>query len=323
MENAIALQPMKKIFIFLFCFPYFVKAQQDAQFSHYVYNQMTINPAAAGNENFTRFQAIYRTQYLGYQSTFDGNSGVPISQVFSVSMPIKGINSGLGITLVNDKIGASTQRDMKFSYAYQLPIGVSKLSFGINAGLFSRGIDFGKLRPREDNDPLLASGRVGQMVPDFGAGVMLQNSSYTIGISMNHLTQPKFRLGTGNTAFQVNRSAYLTASALLGVSYSLDFSPMLIVKSDLKTTSFEGGGILTYRSNYWVGASYRMGDALSGLLGANLIKNTLRISYAIDLTLIGKNAKAPTSHEVLLSYALSPPKIGKKSIIRTPRYRYE
>ncbi len=314
---------MKKLFIFLFCFPYLLKAQQDAQFSHYVYNQMAINPAAAGNENFTRFQAIYRTQYLGYQSTFDGNSGAPVSQVFTVSMPVKGLNSGIGISLVNDKIGASNQKDMKLSYAYQLPIGLNKLSFGVNVGLFSRGIDFGKLRPREDNDPLLASGRVGQMAPDFGAGVLFQHSSYSLGLSMNHLFQPKFRLGTGNTAFQVNRSAYFTASALLGVSYTLDFSPMLIIKSDLKTTSLEGGGILTYRSNYWLGASYRVGDALSGLIGANLLKNTLRISYAIDLTLIGKNAKAPTSHEILLSYALSPPKIGKKSIIRTPRYRYD
>jgi type IX secretion system PorP/SprF family membrane protein len=313
---------MKKIYyIILFVASFAANAQQDAQFSHYIYNQLFVNPATAGSENVTRFQAIYRTQYLGYQSTFD-DGGAPVSQVISANIPLKMIKSGVGITFVNDKIGASTQRDFKLSYAYQLPLGNSQLGIGVSGGYFAKGIDYGRLRPRDESDPLLATGRVTQSVIDVGAGIYLNNPSYTIGLSMNHINQPTFGLGTKDATNRLKRSAYLTGSLLIGVSYTIDVSPMFILKSDLSTISAEAGAIATYDSKYWLGASYRSGDAVTGLLGANLMNGNMKIGYAIDVITGGKNAKSATSHEVLLSYTLAALRAGKKSIVRTPRYRY-
>jgi len=296
-------------------------AQQDAQFTHYIYNQLFLNPATAGSENVTRFQAIYRSQYQGYQSTFD-DGGAPVTQVISANVPLKMLKGGVGITFVNDKIGASTQRDFKLSYAYQMPIGNSQLGIGVSGGYFSRGMDYSRLRAKDENDPLLATGRISQTAIDLGAGLYLNNPSYTVGLSMNHINQPTFGLGTDKATNTLKRTANLTGSLLIGVSYTIDISPMLIIKSDLSTISAEAGAIATYDSRYWVGTSYRTGDAVSGLVGANLLGGSMRIGYAIDVIIGGKNAKSPMSHEVLLSYSLAALRGGKKSIVRTPRYRY-
>jgi type IX secretion system PorP/SprF family membrane protein len=313
---------MRKIYYIIVLLASFkASAQQDAQFSHYIFNQLFVNPATAGSENVTRFQAIYRTQYLGYQSTFD-DGGAPVTQVISANIPLKMIKSGVGITFVNDKIGASIQRDMKLSYAYHLPVGGSQLALGVSGGFFTRGLDYGRLRARDENDPLLATGSINQSAFDLGAGAYLYNPGYSIGLSMNHLNEPTFGLGTKTATNTLKRSAYLTGTMLLGISYLIDLSPMLIIKSDLSTFSAEAGAMATYDSRYWLGASYRTGDAVSALLGANLMNGSLRVGYAIDIVVGGANAKSATSHEILLSYALAALRAGKKSIVRTPRYRY-
>ncbi len=313
---------MRKIYYIILLFVSFkASSQQDAQFSHYIFNQLFVNPATAGSENVTRFQAIYRTQYLGYQSTFD-DGGAPVTQVISANIPLKMIRSGVGFTFVNDKIGASIQRDMKLSYAYHLPVGESQLALGVSGGFFTRGLDYSRLRARDESDPLLATGSINQSAFDLGAGAYLYNSGYAIGLSMNHLNQPTFGLGSKSATNTLKRSAYLTGSMLFGVSYTLDISPMLIIKSDLSTVSAEFGAMATYDTRYWLGASYRTGDAVSALLGANLLNGSMRLGYAIDVIIGGASAKSATSHEVILSYALAALRAGKKSIVRTPRYRY-
>ncbi|RYU95160.1 PorP/SprF family type IX secretion system membrane protein [Emticicia agri] len=319
---------MKKFYIVILSLTLFTAtAQQDTQFSHYYFNQLFFNPATAGSENVTRFQAIYRTQYTGYQSTFD-DGGAPVSQVISANVPLKMIKSGLGLTFVNDKIGASIQRDLKLAYAYHIPVGGSQLALGVNGGLFTRGIDYGRLRPRDDNDPLLGTGIVSQSALDLGAGAYFYNPTYSIGLSVNHLNQPKFGLATDATNGATNvldRSAYLTGTMLFGVSYMIDVSPMFLLGGNLNNmsiTTFSAGAIATYDNTYYLGASYRVGDAVTALLGANILNGNLRVGYAIDVIVGGAQAKSATTHEVMLSYALSPPRAGKKSIIRTPRYRY-
>ncbi|GAB3506185.1 PorP/SprF family type IX secretion system membrane protein [Emticicia fontis] len=319
---------MKKFYIVILSLTLFTAtAQQDTQFSHYYFNQLFFNPATAGSENVTRFQAIYRTQYTGYQSTFD-DGGAPVSQVISANVPLKMIKSGVGLTFVNDKIGASIQRDLKLSYAYHIPVGGSQLAIGVNGGLFTRGIDYGRLRPRDDNDPLLGTGVISQTKLDLGAGAYFYSPTYSIGLSVNHLNEPKYGLATDAIKGATNvldRSAYLTGTMLFGVSYMIDVSPMFMLSSNLSNmsiTSFSAGAIATYDNTYWLGASYRVGDAVTALLGANILNNTLRIGYAIDVIVGGAQAKSATTHEVMLSYALAPFRAGKKSIIRTPRYRY-
>lgn len=313
---------MKKIYFIISFLMYLgANAQQDPQFTQYIFNHMYLNPGAAGSENLTRFQVIHRTQYLGYQSTFD-DGGSPITQVITANVPLKMIKSGVGIHFVNDRIGVSTSRNVQLSYAYHISVGESQLAIGVRGGMASRGVDYSRLRARDDNDPLLSTGRISQSGLDVGAGLYFYNPSYSLGIAVNHINEPTYSLGTQTAKNTLRRSYNMTGSVLVGLSYTMNLTPMFVIKSDLNTVSAEVGALATYDERYWAGASYRWGDAASLLLGANLLDGNLRVGYAIDAVVIGSNAKSATSHEVLLSYTLSPPRAGKKSIIRTPRYRY-
>ncbi|MDT4884857.1 Bacteroidetes-specific putative membrane protein [compost metagenome] len=95
---------------------------------------------------------------------------------------------------------------------------------------------------------------------------------------------------------------------------------MFMIRSDLVNSSVEAGLMVTYNQKLWIGANYRNQDAGSVLLGTNLLGNTLRLGYALDIVTTGANAKSGTSHELFLRYVLNPVKMGKKSVVKTPRY---
>lgn len=313
----------KKLLLLLLILTYFQSfAQQDPQFTNYYFNQLYLNPAVAGSESKTLIQAIYRNQYVGYQGTY-GAGGSPVTQLLSANIPLKMLKGGIGVHVTNDQIGGgTTNREMQVSYAYQLPVGGSKLSIGAAAGLHNTVINGDNYIPRDPNDPAIPSGTVSQFMPDFAAGVYLFNSGYSLGLSMKHLTQPQFDLNTATATNPLNRSVYLSGSFLVGVSYTLDITPMFVVKSDLKTISPEAGFLATYNNRYYLGANYRWEDAVSFLVGGKFLNDNLRIGYAFDWVLYGVTAKSTTSHEIVVGYALSPPRAGKKSIVRTPRYRF-
>lgn len=313
--------------VILFAFFLLIKSpaiaqQTDPQFTNYVFNGLFLNPATAGTDNGTKITAIYRHQYLGYTGTFDPG-GAPVTQLISASVPMKMLGGGVGLHIVNDQIGGgNTNREFQLSYAYHVPVGNSRLSIGVSGGLHNKVANSKDYRPNDPDDPSIPSGVVSQMKPDFGAGVYLYNPGYTLGLSTKHLSEPAFGLGTPSATNKLGRNYYLTGSFLIGISYTLDVTPMIIVKSDLTTVSPEAGALVTYNGKYYGGANYRLDDAVSFMLGGTFLNNSLRVGYAFDYVYSENKAKSPTSHELIVTYTLAPPRSGKKSIIRTPRYRF-
>lgn len=297
-------------------------AQQDPQFTNYIFNGLFLNPATAGIDGKTQLSAFYRTQYVGYNGTFDAG-GAPVSQVLSASIPIKMLGGGIGLNVVNDQIGGGNiNRELQLAYAYHLPVGGSRLSIGVSGGLHNKIANSENYRPRDPGDPAIPTGSVSQMQPNFNAGLYFYNPAFTLGLSTKHINEPTFGLNTPSATNTLARSYYLTGSFLIGVSYTLDVTPMFIIKSDLTTVSPEAGVLVTYANKYWFGTNYRWDDAVSALAGGTFLNNSLRIGYAFDYVYSGVEAKSLTSHEVFMSYALPAPKAGKKSIVRTPRYRF-
>ena len=283
---------------------------------------MYLNPAATGTSNFTNITAIYRTQWTGYTGTFD-QGGNPVTQVISASAPINKLNGGLGLYISNDVIGAnSISREVMGSYSYHKRSGPNLYAIGVAAGMHTRIIDGTKYRPREEDDNAIPNSRVSQSLPDVSVGVFLTNPAYQLGLSVKHLTEPAFGFNTLEGKNPLARNINVHGSLLLGLSYTLDISPMFVIKSDFNTVSPEIGALISYNSNLWAGLNYRWQDAASFLIGGNFLNNKLKAGYALDYVVFGTPAKAPLSHEILVSYNLAPPRSGKKSIIRTPRYRY-
>lgn len=300
-----------------------VAGQQDPQFTQYVFNQFYLNPGAAGIENKTRIQTIFRSQYTGYTATADPGGSI-LNQVFSANMPLGILKGGAGIYYANNKVSkVLTNQEIQLSYAYHYKLGGSILGVGVSGGIHSKTLNGDAYIPRDPDDPFIPSDKIRQSALDISTGVYLFNPGFQLGLSLKHINQPKFGFSnTGEGDYALNRSLYLTGSTLIGVTYTLDVSPMFVLKSDLKTISPELGVLTTYDSRYWAGVNYRWEDAASFIIGGNFLNNSLRAGYAIDLVVFGTSAKAPMSHEILLTYTLAPPRSGKKSIIRTPRYRF-
>ncbi|SOE22306.1 type IX secretion system membrane protein, PorP/SprF family [Spirosomataceae bacterium TFI 002] len=315
---------MKFVAVALFCLlgTEVAFAQVDPQFSQYIFNQFYLNPAAAGLGSKTEITAIYRNQWTGYTGTFDAG-GAPTTQILSANAPVSFLKGGLGVYITNDQIGGgSINRNFKLSYAMHKRFGPSTISAGVGVGSHSRILDGGVYRPREGDDPSIPNGRISQSNLDVDLGVLLSNPGYQLGVSLKHINQPSYSFGTATGESVLPRTLNINANVLIGLSYTLDVQPMLLIKSDFNTVSTEAGALVKYNSRYWAGVNYRWQDAASFLIGGRFLNDALSLGYALDYVVFGTTAKAPLSHEILLSYALKPPRSGKKSIIRTPRYSY-
>jgi type IX secretion system PorP/SprF family membrane protein len=297
-------------------------AQIDAQFSLFSLNQLYLNPAAAGADGLTKFQLTHRTQYAGYQGTNQDEGGALSTQLFSFSMPVK--NFGIGFYALNDKTGPRTNQDFKLSASYHFPLAGGNLYVGASAGLFRQALDYGKLRARDQDDPLIQTGTVSEMNPDFAVGAQYVSDAFYVGASLNHLLEPKYKLGSETATNPLPKTVYLNAGVNIEVGYLLDVQPIVLVKSDISTISVEGGATVTFNKRYWAGATYRQQDTYFILMGGIYLlpDQSLRLSGAYDMVIGGNKVKSPTSFEVMLSYALPSPKFGKKTIIRTPRFRF-
>jgi type IX secretion system PorP/SprF family membrane protein len=321
------------IIVILFLLANKTHAQQDAQFSQYMNNKLYYNPAAAGiSRQYTQISAIHRSQWAGYQATFD-DGGAPTTQVFSIDMPLTKYNLGTGLHFVHDQLGLVKNIEIQLSLAYQIKLNAGVLAIGARAGAYNFSLNPNNLRPVDPNDPLIrdliANGRFNQFTSDFAVGLFFQgrDNKYFASASMNHLQRSDF---SGNTQFGINKlSNHLT---LMGgynfdVSSSVVLTPSTIMKTDLNVYSFEGSLTGTYDGKYSLGVSMREQEAAIVMLGMNLLPDEklgykLRLGYSFDYTLEAKNAKETTSHEILLTYRLPAPKFYTPNPIRSPRFRF-
>lgn len=303
-------------------------AQQDPQFSLYMYNPLYYNPAAAGSEGVSRLQITHRTQYLGYQPTIAGDGGAQTTQLLSFNMPLAKIKSGIGIYAFNDKLGANINQAVQVAYAYRITLKSGTLALGVQAGMYNRGINYGDLfRAREPGDIGIPTGSVSQAKPDLSAGVYYNTTDYWLGVSVTHLNGAKYSFVTDRSTEPLDRTVNLTAGYRLGFTYNIDLQPSILVQ--YSTAAGIGGSTVTanmigtYDNRIWAGFGYRLGDAFMFTGGINLMRNNaLRVGYSFDPTIGGVGAKSATSHEILLGYALPAPDARKKPIVRTPRFRY-
>ena len=299
-------------------------AQQDPQFSQYMFNALYFNPAYAGVEGRTKFQLIHRSQWTAYQATFDDGTA-PITQNFSLNSPILRLRSGVGVHIVNDRLGPLNNVEAQASYAYHFPVKKGKLSLGIRGGMYSQTIDFDKYRAINEDDPNLLdrTGRESQVRPDLALGIFYRAEKFYGGVSVNHIVRSEFDFGSDDLKNPLSNHIYVTAGYDYDLTYQVVLTPSVLLKSDFNSYSVELSTLATYEQKFWGGLSFRQGESLSALIGLSFMKeNQMRIGYAFDYIIKAQPVKRPTSNEILLSYTLPPPVPSTKSVTRTPRFRY-
>ncbi len=302
-------------------------AQQDSQFSQYMFNTLFFNPAYAGSEGFSRFQLHYRNQWTGYStSNSSDNLGAITTTNFSFTTPISRLRSGVGVYVNQDKNSPITNLDAQISYAYHYPLKNGKLSIGLRGGMYNNVTDFDKYRAVEPNDQLISTGRQTATKPDLAAGLYYRTEKYYMGISINHIVHSKFSYDKVSLINALATHAYFTAGYNLDINYEWVFTPSVLIKSDINTYQFSLSGLLTYNRNFWGGLSFNQGDAAILMVGANFGKDKqgnrpFRFGYSFDFIIKGYQAKARTSSELILSYRLPNFIPTARTITRTPRFR--
>lgn len=296
--------------------------QQDPQFTQYMFNTLFLNPAYAGVDGVMRFTGVHRSQWLGYQSSFD-DGGAPTTQLFSANVPIFKIHSGAGFEVMNDRSGPQNNLEVQGTYAYHLGLPNSKLSFGVRLGMFAQTLDFDMYRATDPDDPFLAdkAGKDTQVRPDLSLGVYYRAEKYYVGAGVDHLLKSEFDFGSSlRNALESHMN--VVAGYFYDVDFDLQIQPSVLIKTDFNEYSFDFSVLAMFRNTMWGGLSFRQSEAVILILGYKLLKDkSLQVGYSLDYIVKDREAKQPTSHELLLSYDLPVARSGKK-IVRTPRYRH-
>ena len=284
---------MRKLIIVLALFASgnILLAQNDIQFSHYMFNEVTFNPAATGNtENFD-VSLLARQQWLGFDNS-------PSTQFLNGHTLFKKANSGLGFSVINDKLGFENSLNFKVMYAYHIRLAEkSHLAFGAGLGFINRSINGSQLIYEEMDDLYALKTDRTDLVPDFDFGTELNIKKLRIGISATHIQQSE-----ESSTIKVPRHFYAYGKYTIDINEKIAVIPSVRVKSTQYITQFDAGALFQYNNVFWAGFSYRLNDAYVGLVGFNLTK-FLKFGYSYDMDATDIKSYSSGSHEIFLSYS--------------------
>lgn len=274
------------------------RAQQDPLYSQYMFNMLAVNPAYAGSADILTTMILSRHQWVGF-------TGAPSTQTLLAHTPLKARGVSLGFSMLNDRIGPTRQTGAYVDFAYRIRTGKdTRLAFGLKGGANLYQADLAALRTV---DPDAANASVsGELLPNFGFGILWHSPTYYVGLSTPKLLQNEIDAipAAGIVTAVERRHWFLTAGYVLPLDRSIKFRPSLMARMvDGAPLSIDVNANFLFRERIWLGAMYRVGNAF-GVLGQYQVNDQLRIGYAFDLTTTRIGAYNAGTHEVMLNYDL-------------------
>ncbi|QEK50527.1 type IX secretion system membrane protein PorP/SprF [Pedobacter aquae] len=307
-----------------------VWAQQDAQYSQYMFNSLVINPAYAGYKETVNLSLLYRNQWVDVP-------GAPKTQSLVLDAAVADDKIGLGLSVVNDKSGIQDQFSAFANIAYRIPLaGESRLSFGLGVGFTQLGVNGSAAIIDDISDTEFLSGNSTGLAPDIRFGIHYSTEKLYIGLSAINLMEKAVDFSTSSQTLQVKQSQnyFLTAGYLVEVSDFLKFKPSIMVREDVKgPTNLDINNFFLLGERIWLGASYRTSlklwdkPAVIGMPRSNnavvgLVEffagKSWRIGYAYDYSLSNIRGYDNGTHEISLGLIING---GKRDLtILSPRY---
>lgn len=299
-----------KILIFaliLTCYTGF--AQQDAQYTQYMYNTINVNPAYAGSRGVMSVFALHRTQWVGLD-------GAPVTNAVSINTPLNNSRLGLGVSLVNDRIGPTVENAFSADVSYTIPTSETvKLSFGIKATANLFNLDVDRLNPADANDPSLQNLN-NEFSPNFGAGLYLHSNKFYLGLSVPNFLQDTKYSDNSVSVFKERMSYYAIGGYVFEISPSVKFKPAFLTKVITGAPiQVDLSGNFLFFDKLVLGGAYRWDAAVSALAGFQ-ISDELFIGYGYDLETTKLKNYNSGSHEVILRFEL----FKRYSKMVTPRF---
>ncbi|WP_405409748.1 type IX secretion system membrane protein PorP/SprF [Maribacter sp. Asnod1-A12] len=290
-------------------------SQQDAQYTQYMYNTISVNPAYAGSRGVLSIVALHRSQWVGLD-------GAPTTQTLNFHTPVSN-NVGLGLSVVNDEIGNGTNQDTYIDAAFSYTVKTSeegKLSFGLKAGGHLFNVDFTKLRNygAESNLPNIDN----KFSPNFGAGIYYHTDRFYAGLSVpNFLQTEHFDSSDTNSSSliaQERMNLYLITGYVFDLKNNVKFKPAALVKA-VKGAPLQVdlSANFLFNDKFSLGAAYRWDAAISALFGFQLNDQLmLGLAYDKETTDLGATRFNDGSFEIMLRYEF----LNKYKRVITPRF---
>ena len=271
-------------------------AQQDAQFTQYMYNTINVNPAYAGSRGALSIFALHRTQWVGLD-------GAPVTNAVSINTPISGSNLGLGVSLINDKIGPANENTFSADLSYTIPTSETfKLSFGVKgtANLFN--LDVTKLDPKDAGDESFQN--YNKFSPNIGAGIYLHSDKAYLGLSIPNFIQTNRYDDNDVRIFKEKINYYLIGGYVFDLNQDIKFKPAVITKMvEGAPLQIDVSGNFMFSEKFVVGVAYRWSAALSGMVGFQ-VSDGLYIGYGYDRETTNLKNYNSGSHEIFLRYEI-------------------
>ena len=287
-----------------------VSAQQDPEYTQYMYNTMSVNPAYAGSTGTLEATLLHRSQWVGID-------GAPETQSFSIHSPLRNEMIGLGLSVVNDKIGPSNELYVDGNFSYSIPLGYEKrLAFGLKAGMRMLNIDWSKGRYYNNNDVLLNQNIDNQMKLAVGAGIYYYTDKWYLGFSIPSFIENSYYDDVQESIDYDRLHYYLMGGYVFDLNPNLKFKPAFLVKavSGAPLTADISANFMI-AEKFVIGGSYRTDDSVSILAGFQ-ISRSFYIGYAFDYTVSELNKYNDGSHEIILRYQFT----KNQSKIKSPRF---
>lgn len=287
-----------------------VKAQQDPQYTQYMYNTINVNPAYAGSRGVMSVFGLYRTQWVGLD-------GAPKTAAFSVNTPLGNSKLGLGVSFVNDRIGAMDENNIAIDLSYNIDLNENyKLAFGVKGSANLVNVDYGKLNQYNPNDVVFAENIDNQFSPNIGAGLYMYSDKTYFGVSVPNFLETTHYDDNSISTLKQRMNFYVMGGHIFELSPSLKFKPAFLVKA------VTGAPLqVDVTANFMIidkvviGAAYRWDATVSGLIGLQ-VSDGLFIGYSYDAETTKLAHYNSGSHEIFMRFDL----FNRFNRITSPRF---
>jgi type IX secretion system PorP/SprF family membrane protein len=305
--------------LLLSLFSYCAFGQQDAQYTQYMFNPLHVNPAYAGNKAILSAALIHRSQWVGIE-------GAPKTQHFSVHSPLKDKNMGVGLQLINDKIGPKNTFGVLGTYAYRVKpskISRGKLGFGLRAGYYRYAFDWNKIDYKDESDAIISQSLQNYSFLNFDFGAYYNTRFTYAGLSIYHLNNPKIGIAEDVDRNNAKPSRILnhftfTGGKIIEINDRTVFRPSVLVKVAPRSPLVADiNASVLLDDVIWLGLSYRTTKAIAAIVEYE-INEQFKIGYSYDYSLSKLTNYNSGSHELFLGYNFN----VFKSRMRSPRYYF-
>lgn len=300
---------LKLFILLLFCFSANIQAQQDSQYTQYMYNTVVVNPAYAGSRGAMSVFGMHRNQWVGFD-------GAPKTNTFSIHTPFANSNIGAGLSFTNDQIGPTAENTITAAISYKLKISEKfMLNFGLNSSTTFFNFYANKLNPKDQSDVTLENFK-NSVSPNVGIGFYLHSDKSYFGLSAPQLFE-NYKYDDNELSLNRERiNLYFFTGTVIPISSAIDFKPAFLAKYlDGAPLQMDLSANFLVNQKVTLGASYRYDAAVSALAGFQ-ISEMLFVGYAYDFETTQLQKYNQGSHEIFLRFEL----FKSYSGISSPRF---